>query len=236
MRMNQPLFHMFNSLLIFSLACLVCGAPQGCRSSFQAICGAASFRQLSTTLAANLRASSFARTVTAGVTAAWTSHSVTVLALTWPLWKTTCCASETPGGWPTRSLRNLVSQKFLQNGTWKCQLEKCFHEKKRKRKHTGGTVAFKILLKSTCFGTTVIFFPQEQNTLKFSLRTKTKVLFYVQNPFLAVKLWQLPDFKSRDLSVIVSNQMTALMLSSCSGLLLVLFLLNPSVLIKVLWT
>lgn len=133
MRMNQPLFHMFNSLLIFSLVCLVCGAPQGCRSSFQAICGAASFRQLSTTLAANLRASLFARTVTAGVTAAWTSHSVTVLALTWPLWKTTCCASETPGGWPTRSLRNLVSQKFLQNGTWKCQLEKCFHKKKKKK-------------------------------------------------------------------------------------------------------
>lgn len=58
--------------------------------------------------------------------------------------------------------------------------------KKRKRKHTGGTVAFKILLKSTCFGTKVVFFPQEQNTLKFSL--KTKVLFYVQNAFLAVKL------------------------------------------------
>lgn len=105
---------------------------------------------------------------------------------------------------------------------------------KKEKENTGGTVAFKILLKSTCFGTKVIFFPQEQNTLKFSL--KTKVLFYVQNAFLAVKLWQLPDFKSRDLSVIVSNQMTALMLSSCLGLLLVIFLLNPSVLIKVLWT
>lgn len=60
--------------------------------------------------------------------------------------------------------------------------------KRKEKENTGGTVAFKILLKSTCFGTKVIFFPQEQNTLKFSVRTKTKVLFYVQNAFLAVKL------------------------------------------------
>lgn len=129
---------MFNSLFIFPLVCLVCGAPQGCRSSFQAICGAASFRQLSTTLAANLRASLFARTVTAGVTAAWTSHSVTVLALTWPLWKTTCCASETPGGWPTRSLRNLVSQKLIHYDPSKWDLKmsawKVLSRKEKKKK------------------------------------------------------------------------------------------------------
>ncbi len=72
--------------------------PQGCRSSYQATCRAASFRRLSTTSAVNLRASLCARTVTAGVSAAWTSPSVTVLTLTWTLWKTTCCASEMPGG------------------------------------------------------------------------------------------------------------------------------------------
>ena len=84
--------------------------PQGCRSSYRATCRAASFRRLSTTSAVNLRAILCAKAATAGVSAARTSPSVTVLSLTCKIWKATCCASETIRGLLTRSLKNQVSQ------------------------------------------------------------------------------------------------------------------------------
>lgn len=89
---------------------LVFHGAQGCRSSCPDIYKAASFRQLWATSAANPRAGLFARTATAGVSAAHPFLSATVLTLIWTLCRTTSCASETPGGWATKSLKNLVSE------------------------------------------------------------------------------------------------------------------------------
>lgn len=83
---------------------------QGCRSSSPATCRASSYRRLLTTLAASPKASLSARMGTAGASAAWTFRSATVRTQTWTLWRKTCFASERPGGWPTRSLRNQVSR------------------------------------------------------------------------------------------------------------------------------
>lgn len=71
--------------------CSVFAPTQGCRWSFQTTYRPVSFRQPSTTLAANQKASLFAATTTAGVSAVWTSLSATALTLTWTLWKTACC-------------------------------------------------------------------------------------------------------------------------------------------------
>lgn len=84
---------------------------QGCRSSSPATCRASSYRRLLTTLAASPKASLSARMGTAGASAVWTFRSVTVHTRTWTLWRKTCFASERPGGWPTRSLRNQVSRR-----------------------------------------------------------------------------------------------------------------------------
>lgn len=232
MRMNQPLFHMFNSLLIFfpRVSRLWCYAglqvilPGYLRSRFiQAALNYVGCKSEGQFVCKN--------------SDCWCDCSVDFPQCNCPR---SDLATLENNLLRIRDAWRLTYKEFEESGEseipskWDLKMSawKVLSQKKE------NTRVEQWLLKSSskvrALGLRSFFFPQEQNTLKFSL--KTKVLFYVQNAFLAVKLWQLPDFKSRDLSVIVSNQMTALMLSSCSGLLLAIFLLNPSVLIKVLWT
>lgn len=66
-------------------------------------------RQLSATLVVMRRASLCAGTMTAGASAPRTTHSVIAPRWIWGLWKSVCWKSETPGTWPTKSLRSQVS-------------------------------------------------------------------------------------------------------------------------------
>lgn len=180
---------------------LVSTPSQGCRSSYLPIYRAASSRLPSATSAVSLRASLCARAVTAGASAAQTSHSATVLSLTWRLWKTTCCTSQTPGGWPTRSLRNPVSQRYL---LWPSKVGVGnVSANGAVKKPRGGTLAFKISLRIQASRTQLIWNHKRIN-LDLDLRanaTKNTCLVLLPNQFLAVKYWQLPDTESRGLSV-----------------------------------
>lgn len=70
-------------------------------------------RQLSATLVVMRRASLCAGTMTAGASAPRTTHSVIAPRWIWGLWKSVCWKSETPGTWPTKSLRSQVSVFFF---------------------------------------------------------------------------------------------------------------------------
>ncbi len=97
---------------------LLLSFPQVFRPYCQSTCGPGLCRQLSATSVVMRRASLCVGTMTAGVSAPWTTHSVIAPRWIWRHWNPVCWKSEIRGTWPTKTLRSQVSVSLFALIQW----------------------------------------------------------------------------------------------------------------------